>query len=236
VLASPAHDGIRARWNRPFSRRGREPQDSDNDDNKTTAVPRASRPAKPGLLMPLTIEEYSYVIVDNGAANPGELAIGRVHKVDDELVDVHWHALKDASVPTPMQVWQPTWVGADGTLRTSDLPPRGRTAETGGCSMRRRPLWRGRTVRNRLQSTLTHDRMSSDFHCLVFQDHQVQQDEVIPGSYDQRPEVRAAASHAAAATTMSPIWDRRVAVPPTAHVHRQGHHRVSRLASASSHV
>jgi hypothetical protein len=87
--------------------------------------------------MPLTIEEYSYVIVDNGAANPGELAIGRVHKVDDELVDVHWHALKDASVPTPMQVWQPTWVGADGTLRTSDLPPRGRTAETYEVSRRR---------------------------------------------------------------------------------------------------
>jgi hypothetical protein len=34
--------------------------------------------------MPLTIDEYSYVIVDNGAANPGELATGSVHKVDDE--------------------------------------------------------------------------------------------------------------------------------------------------------
>jgi hypothetical protein len=54
-----------------------------------------------------------------------------------------------------------------------------------------------------MQSTLTHDRMSSYFHCLVFQGHQVQQDEVIPGSYDQRPEVRAAASSSAAATTMS---------------------------------
>ena len=49
--------------------------------------------------MPLTIAEMDYVIVDNGAANPGELAIGRVHNVDDELVKVHWHALKDASVP-----------------------------------------------------------------------------------------------------------------------------------------
>ncbi len=85
----------------PFSRRGREPQDSDDDDNKTTTAPRASRPAKPGLPMPLTIDEYSYVIVDNGAAHPGELDIGRVHKVDDELVEVHWHALKDTSVPTP---------------------------------------------------------------------------------------------------------------------------------------
>jgi hypothetical protein len=28
--------------------------------------------------------------VDNGAANPGELAIGRVRKVDDELVEDHW--------------------------------------------------------------------------------------------------------------------------------------------------
>ncbi len=34
--------------------------------------------------MPLTIVEDDYVIVDNGAANPGELAIGRVRKVDDE--------------------------------------------------------------------------------------------------------------------------------------------------------
>ena len=51
--------------------------------------------------MPLTIDEYSYVIVDNGAAYPGELAIGRVHKVDDELVGDHWHALKDTSAPTP---------------------------------------------------------------------------------------------------------------------------------------
>jgi hypothetical protein len=122
----------------PFSRRGGDSQSSSSDDDNTkTTGPRASRPAKPGLPMPLTIEEYSYVIVDNGAANPGELAIGRVHKVDDELVDVHWHALKDASVPTPMQVWQPTWVGADGTLRTSDLPPRGRTAETYEVSRRR---------------------------------------------------------------------------------------------------
>ena len=72
--------------------------------------------------MPLTIAEDDYVIVDNGAANPGELAIGRVRKVDDELVEVHWHALKDASVPTPVQVWWPTCVGADGTLRTSNLP------------------------------------------------------------------------------------------------------------------
>jgi hypothetical protein len=75
----------------PFSRRGWELQDSD-DDGKTTTVPRASRPAKPGLPMPLTIVEDDYVIVDNGAANPGELAIGRVRKVDDELVEVHWHA------------------------------------------------------------------------------------------------------------------------------------------------
>ena len=112
-----------------FSRRGWELQDSDDDD-KTTTVPRASRPAKPGLPMPLTIAVDDYVIVDNGAANPGELAIGRVRKVDDELVEVHWHALKDASVPTPMQAWWPTWVGADGTLRTNDLPMRGRTAET----------------------------------------------------------------------------------------------------------
>ena len=29
-----------------------------------------------------------------------------------------------------MQVWWPTWVGPDGTLRTSNLPMRGRTAET----------------------------------------------------------------------------------------------------------
>jgi hypothetical protein len=57
--------------------------------------------------MPRTIAEDEYVIVDKGAANPG-----------------------DASVPAPVQVWWPTWVGADGTLRTSDLPPRGRTAET----------------------------------------------------------------------------------------------------------
>jgi hypothetical protein len=40
----------------PFSRRGWELQDSDDDDDdKTTTVPRASRPAKPGLAMPLTI-------------------------------------------------------------------------------------------------------------------------------------------------------------------------------------
>ncbi len=32
--------------------------------------------------------------MDNGAANPGELAIGRVRRVDDELVAVQWHALK----------------------------------------------------------------------------------------------------------------------------------------------
>jgi hypothetical protein len=121
----------------PFSRRGRDSQSSSDDDDNKTTVPRASRPAKPGLPIPLTIDEYSYVIVDNGAVNPGELAIGRVHKVDDELVEVHWHALKDASVPTPMQVWQPTWVGADGTLRTSDLPLRGRTAETYEVSRRR---------------------------------------------------------------------------------------------------
>jgi hypothetical protein len=70
------------------------------------------------------------VIVDNGAANLGELAIGRMRKVDDELVEVHWHALKDASAPTPMQVWWPTWVGTDGMLRTNDLPMRGRTGET----------------------------------------------------------------------------------------------------------
>jgi hypothetical protein len=30
----------------------------------------------------------------------------------------------------PLQVWWPTWVGNDGTLRTSDLPLRGRTTET----------------------------------------------------------------------------------------------------------
>jgi hypothetical protein len=35
----------------PFSRRGWEPQDSDDDDDKTTTIPRASRPAKPGLPM-----------------------------------------------------------------------------------------------------------------------------------------------------------------------------------------
>ncbi len=29
-----------------------------------------------------------------------------------------------------MQTWWPTWVSADGTLRTNDLPMRGRTAET----------------------------------------------------------------------------------------------------------
>ena len=69
-----------------------------------------------------------YVIVDNGAANPGELTIGRVHNVDDELVKVHWHALKDASVPTPREVSWPTWMGANGALRASDLPMRGRTA------------------------------------------------------------------------------------------------------------
>jgi hypothetical protein len=85
-----------------FSRRGWEPLDSD-DDEKTTAS-RASGLAKPGLSMPLTIAEDDYVIVDNGAANPGELAIGRVRKVDEELVEVHWHALKDVSVPTPVQV------------------------------------------------------------------------------------------------------------------------------------
>jgi hypothetical protein len=118
----------------PFSRRGWEQLDSDdNDDDKTTTVPRASRPAKPGLPMPLTIDEFSYVIVDNGAAYPGELAIGRVHKVDDELVGEHWHALKDTSAPTP--------AGAVATCVDAFR----RTAETGGCPMRRRPLWRGRT-------------------------------------------------------------------------------------------
>ena len=58
----------------PFSRRGRDSQSSSDDDDTKTTVPRASRPAKPGLPMPLTIDEYDYVIVDNGAANPGELA------------------------------------------------------------------------------------------------------------------------------------------------------------------
>ncbi len=62
----------------PFSRRGRDSQSSSDDDDTKKTVPRASRPAKPGLPMPLLIDEYSYVIVDNGAANPGELAIGRV--------------------------------------------------------------------------------------------------------------------------------------------------------------
>jgi hypothetical protein len=44
--------------------------------------------------------QYDYVSVDSvdkGAANPGELAIGRVRKVDDELVEVHWHAKTRAS-------------------------------------------------------------------------------------------------------------------------------------------
>jgi hypothetical protein len=36
----------------PFSRRGWETPDSDDGDDKTTTVPRASRPAKPGLPMP----------------------------------------------------------------------------------------------------------------------------------------------------------------------------------------
>jgi hypothetical protein len=54
--------------------------------------------------MPLTIVEHDYVIVYNGAAIPGELAIGRARKVDDELVKIPWHAL-DASVPIPVQVW-----------------------------------------------------------------------------------------------------------------------------------
>ena len=161
----------------PFSRRGWEfPGRDDDDGDKTRTSPRASRPAKPGLPMPLTIDEMDYVIVDNGAANPGELAIGRVHNVDDELVKVHWHALKDASVPTPKQVWWPTWVGPDGTLRTSDLPMRGRTTETdevnssnrdGRLPVRGAGLLGEDTnngVRHRLQSTLTHDRMSSDFY------------------------------------------------------------------------
>ena len=53
--------------------------------------------------MPITIVEDDYVKVDNGATKPGALAIGRVRKVDDELEEIHWHALRDASVPTPMQ-------------------------------------------------------------------------------------------------------------------------------------
>ncbi len=67
--------------------------------------------------MPLTIAEMDYVIVDNGTANPGELAIGRVHNVDDELVEVHWHALKDAPVPA---------VQGHGSLERAqlDLAPR----------------------------------------------------------------------------------------------------------------
>ena len=50
--------------------------------------------------MPLTVVEDNYVIVDNGAAIPGGRASGRVRRVDDELVEVHWHALNDASIPT----------------------------------------------------------------------------------------------------------------------------------------
>jgi hypothetical protein len=81
--------------------------------------------------MPLTIAVDDYVIVDNGAANPGELAIGRVRKVDDQLVEVHWHALKDASVPTPMQVWWPTWVGTDAAhQRPADARQDGRDLTT----------------------------------------------------------------------------------------------------------
>jgi hypothetical protein len=99
----------------PFSRRGWEQLDSDdNDDDEMTTAPRASRPAKPGLPVPLTIVEDDYVIVDNGAANPGELAIGRVRKVDEELVKAYYQ-------------------------------PSRRSAETGGCPTRRRPLWRGLT-------------------------------------------------------------------------------------------
>jgi hypothetical protein len=43
-----------------------------------------SQQAKPGLPMPLAVVEDDYVIDDNSAANPGELAIGRVR----ELVEV----------------------------------------------------------------------------------------------------------------------------------------------------
>ena len=45
----------------PFSRRGWEPHSSDEDDGDNTTVPRASRQAKPGLPMPLTIAEDDYV-------------------------------------------------------------------------------------------------------------------------------------------------------------------------------
>jgi hypothetical protein len=85
--------------------------------------------------MPLTIDEYSYVIVDNGAANPGELAIGRVHKVDDELVDVRPLARAERRERSDTNAG--VAARADGTLRTSDLPPRGRTAETYEVSRRR---------------------------------------------------------------------------------------------------
>jgi hypothetical protein len=111
----------------------------------------------------------------------GELAIGRVRKVDDELVEVHWHALKDASVPTPMQTWWPTWVGADGTLRTNGLPMRGtnktyevnrsrvlyafKVLDRDGRLPVEAPSWRGynhtnHIVRHRLQSTLTRRPLS----------------------------------------------------------------------------
>jgi hypothetical protein len=62
----------------------------------------------------------------------------------------------------------------------------------------------------------------------------VQQDEVIPGF------VRTTTRGPRTALITPPqrlhprSGTRRVAAPPAAHVHRQGHHRVSRLASATS--
>jgi hypothetical protein len=139
--------------------------------------------------MPLTIAEDDYVIVDNGAASPGELAIGHVCKVDEEPVEVHWHALRDASVPTPMQVggprgWAPTGRCGPATAETYKsagavyYTPSRRSTET-----RRWPSWRGYTRRHiylPLNADHDHDRMSSDLS-LVYRDHRVQQDEVLTG-------------------------------------------------------
>jgi hypothetical protein len=62
----------------------------------TTTAPRDPGLPSPGL---------PCLIVDNGAANPGELAVGRVRKLDSPLGEEHWQARVRSS--TPVQVSAP---------------------------------------------------------------------------------------------------------------------------------